>query len=193
MSADFIIDQTLRRIMMIKDLLKDIFNNEFSSYLLAHMNEINIHPLIFSVIISLCGGVKFKEGHVAIEMLSFSPKQMHRESSIIPSIMKYFLNNKEPHSIKVQILINEYESILQNTSQSDTSVIIVDTFIALICLQGLSQPLIYQRYQGYQALSLALNRLKWTWFYLKRSYKEENLFPNMYKTELDVKTLFWEN
>jgi hypothetical protein len=45
----------------------------------------------------------------------------------------------------------------------------VDSFIALICLQGLSPPLIYQKYDGYQALSLAFERFKRSWFYFKES------------------------
>jgi hypothetical protein len=87
---------------------------------------------------------------------------MHRE----PSILEYLYNNKESHSIKIQ----QYENILQNSLPSDISIHIVDTFIALICLQGVSQPLIYQKYDDYQALPLAINRLKQTWFYLKTPF-----------------------
>jgi hypothetical protein len=41
----------------------------------------------------------------------------------------------------------------------------VDTFIALICLQGLSDLSMYEKYDGYQALPIALDRLKWVWYY----------------------------
>lgn len=155
---------------MPKNAPDELFNRELSAYFLANKNyEYDIHPLIFSVIITICGGISFKKEQNVI-MLCFSPKRMHRESSIIPAIVTYLGNTKESHLIKMQALIHQYESVLQNVSISDTSHDVVDNFIALICLQGLSQPLVYQKYDGYQALSLALDRMKRTWLYWKQSY-----------------------
>jgi hypothetical protein len=39
-------------------------------------------------------------------------------------------------------------------------------------LQGLLQPSLYQKYHDYQALPLAIDRLKRTWFYLRISYTD---------------------
>jgi hypothetical protein len=103
--------------------------------------------------------------------IDFSSKRMHHESSILSPIIKYFDNNQESHLTKVQILIEQYETILQKSSPSDSSVDIVDTFTALFYLQGLSQTFIYEKYAGYQALPLALERLRRTWFYFKESFK----------------------
>ena len=97
-----------------------------------------------------------------------SPEKMYRKSSVLVPIKQYLANDKEPHSIKIQTLIKNYEDILEKTSSTDTSLNIVDTFVALICLQGVLNPLIYKKYDGHQALPIALNRLKWTWFYLKK-------------------------
>jgi hypothetical protein len=178
-SGNFVIDQSFRKIMNLEKAPGDAFNHKLSSYFLSHnIYTSNIHPLILSVIVAVCGGMSFEEEKEERMMeIHFSTKKMHRESSVLPPIIEYFANNKESHSIKVETLIKEYENVLQESSQSDVSVDIVDTFIALICLQGLSEPLIYQKYDGYQALPLALNRLKQSWFYLKQPL---NRIPDKY-------------
>jgi hypothetical protein len=55
----------------------------------------------------------------------------------------------------------------------DISNNIIDSFIILICLQGISQALIYEKYLKYIALPLVLDRLKQTWFYLNNSLCNE--------------------
>ena len=168
-TVEFVIDQILQRKMISVDLPDQIFNKDLSLYFMSHNLSIsNINPLLLSVIIAICGGICLKSGKKMIN-IDFSLKRMHRESSVIPLILKYFDNNEESHVVKVHTLITQYESIIQQSLPSNTSVDIVDTFIALICLQGFSQPLIYQKYYAYQALPLALNRLKRTWFYLIKS------------------------
>ncbi|CAF3757686.1 unnamed protein product [Rotaria sordida] len=174
-SAELIIDQTLRTIMRSTNISDQIFNKDLSLYLLSNNISIsNIHPLIISVIIAVCGGICLRDEEGIIKT-DFSIQQIHRQSSILVSIIEYFTNNKESHSIKIQTLIKNYENIIQKSLPSDSSSDIVDSFIALICLQGLLQPLIYQKYDGYKALSLALNRLKQTWFYIKELF---NNFPS---------------
>ena len=164
--AEFLIDQTLRNIFMAKNAPDYIFNKTFSSYFTSNNIDVsNIHPLVLSAIIAVCGGVSFKNEKKVIKVY-FSPKRMHRESSVIEPMIAYLRNNKECDSIKIRALIEHYESILKNSLAEDISLITVDTFIALICLQGLPQPSLYQKYNRYQALSLALNRLKRSWFYL---------------------------
>ncbi|UJR19488.1 hypothetical protein I4U23_022617 [Adineta vaga] len=166
-STELLIDQILRNLLISDDVSNQIFDNDFLSH---NICVCNINPLILSIIIAVCGGIYFKS-EKNMTKIDFSPKHMHRESSILAPIVEYFDNNEESHIIKVQKLIKKYESVLRNSSPSDTSVDITDTFIALICLQGLSYPLIYQYYAEYQALPLALKRLKRTWFYLKEHYK----------------------
>ncbi len=133
--------------------------------------------MILSVIIAICGGACLKTEDDIIKV-QFSLKQTHRESSILAPIMKYFDNTEELHSIKIQTLIEYYQNSLQQFLPSDTSVDIVDTFIALICLQGISDPLSYEKYNGYKALPLALERLKWTWFYFKELGTSKYLHPD---------------
>jgi hypothetical protein len=164
-AIEFDIDQVLRTAMIRDNITDHVFNKDLSSYFLSHdICLSNIHPLILSVIIAVCGGVYYKIENKMLKIL-FSTKQMHRESSIFVPIMEYFADNKECHSIKIQILIDGYQNFLEKSSPSDISSVIVDTFIALICLQGLSQPSIYQKYGNYQALPLALERFKWSWFH----------------------------
>ncbi len=89
--------------------------------------------MIVSVIIALCSEICFfVEGQVIDIVISI--RTMHCESSILSSIIHYFDNKEESHSIKIQNLIEEYETNLQNSSSSNISLNIVDTFIALICL-----------------------------------------------------------
>ncbi|CAF3892546.1 unnamed protein product, partial [Rotaria sp. Silwood1] len=168
-SAQFIIDQILRRIVSLDNFPNDVFTNELCSHVLSQNIFIdNIHPLILSVIIAVCGGIHFKS-EKDTRKISFSPKRMHRQSSIITPIIEYLTNN-ETHSIKIQTLIKQYENVIENALLTDISVDIVDTFIGLICLQSVSQPLIYQKYNGYQALPMALDRLKRVWFYLNKLF-----------------------
>ncbi|CAF3991498.1 unnamed protein product [Rotaria sp. Silwood1] len=166
LSIEFDIDQVLRSVMVKDNITDQIFNVDFSSYLSSYDNDLlNIHPLILSVIIEVCGGVYYKIENGMLK-IHFATKKMHRESTILAPIMDYFDNNKEPHSIKIQTLIDYYQNFLEASSPSDTSSVIIDTFIAFICLQGLSQTSIYRKYENYQALPLALERFKWSWYHL---------------------------
>ncbi|CAF5005120.1 unnamed protein product, partial [Rotaria sp. Silwood1] len=139
-TAELVIDQTLHEIMKFYETPDHIFENKLYSYLLSqNICSFNIHPLIFSVILALCGGLHFtcKEN---IAKVQFSPKTMHRESSMIEPIIEYLVNIEQSHSIKVQTLIEKYESVLQKTLPKDISSEIIDTFIALICLRDVSKP-----------------------------------------------------
>ncbi|UJR11874.1 hypothetical protein I4U23_016053 [Adineta vaga] len=152
LSSEFIIDQIFRR---SKNL-----HNELSS---NNISVSDIHPLILSVLIAVCGGVYFEYENFIVTP-KFSLNNFHHKSSI----MEYFIHNNESYSIKIDTLIKQYENILERTSTLDTSVDIVDTFMAFICLKGLSKPLMYQEYL---AFSLALDRLKRIWFYLKQPFE----------------------
>jgi hypothetical protein len=188
LSAEFVIDQTLRRTMTSNDLSDQIFNKDLSLYFQSNNISIsNIHPLIASVIITVCGGIYLKTEENVIK-IDFSPKQMHRESSILASILEY-LDNNEDHSIKIQTLIQQYENVLRKCLPSNTSIDIVDAFIALICLQGVSQPLIYQKYDGYQALPLAINRLKQNWFYLEKKFRNIGSIRDMSFIKSEVESI----
>ncbi|CAM4833979.1 unnamed protein product [Rotaria magnacalcarata] len=170
-SAELMIDRTLRILMRSIDNIPDqIFNKDLSSYLLSNdITMSNIHPLIVSVIIAVCGGICLRDQHGKIQV-DFSIQQMHRQCSILAPIIEYFTNNKDSHSLKIHTPIKYYENIIQKSLPSDSSNDVVDSFIALICLRGLSQPLIYQKYDKYEALALAFNRLKQTCFYIKESF-----------------------
>ena len=159
LSTEFIIDQVLRRKITSDDLTDQIFNKDLYIDLI-----LNVHPLIFSAVIATCGGIyaQCKDGTIR---LNFSLKKMHRHSSIINLITKY----SNPNELQIQTFITECESILERSSPNDISIDIIDTLVALICLQGFSHVEIYQKYYAYQAFPLALNQLKRTWFYIKKS------------------------
>ncbi|CAF0813651.1 unnamed protein product [Adineta steineri] len=187
-SSEFIIDQIFRKTIRSENVPNEILNNELSSYFFS--NNIcgsNIHPLILSLIILVCGGIDFDSKNYLVK-IHFSPKHMHRTSSIIPPIIEYFINNKESHSTRLQILIEQYESVLENASPSDTSIDIVDTLTALLCLKGLSKSFTYLRYRRYEALSLALGRLKRTWFYLKQPFQIKDLKYDTVDTSSIIKS-----
>ncbi|CAF1173425.1 unnamed protein product [Rotaria sp. Silwood1] len=170
-TAELLIDQTLHEIMKFYETPDHIFENKLYSYLLSqNICSFNIHPLIFSVILALCGGLHFtcKEN---IAKVQFSPKTMHRESSMIEPIIEYLVNIKQSHSIKVQTLIEKYENVLQKSLPKDISSEIIDTFIALICLRGVSKPSMYEKFDGYDALPLVLLRFKQILLYLKNLYR----------------------
>lgn len=175
-SAEFVIDQTLRSMVLSSKISPDnIFTNEVFS----------IHPLLMSVLIASCGGV-YLENKNDIAKLIFSPEKIHRQSSIIAPIVDYINNPNELHTIKIQILIKQYEDTLENATLSDTSVDIIDTFVALLCLQGVSEPLIYEKYYEYQALSIAVDRLKRLWFYLEKLLNAESRLNEQTKSSFMI-------
>jgi hypothetical protein len=156
------------------DTTNEIIINQFLQGLVKFDDNLNqqstsLHPLICSILIAVCGGI-----YIRSDMkIDFSLEQMNRQSTIIGPIMNYIANTKESYSIKIQILIKEYEDMIEKSFPSDTSINTIDTFIALICLQGVSQISFYRKYHDYQGLRLAFDRLKRTWFYLKRLYKKK--------------------
>jgi hypothetical protein len=169
-TAELVIDQTLRQIMRLYERPDHIFENKLYSYLLSkNICSLNIHPLICSVILALCGGLHFTHNE-HIKKIEFSLKTMHRESSIIEPIIEYLVNIEQSHSIKVQTLIEKYENILQKSSPKDISPEIIDTFIALICLRGVSKSSMYEMFDGYEALPLVLLRFKQILLYLNKLY-----------------------
>ncbi|CAF1632017.1 unnamed protein product, partial [Adineta ricciae] len=164
-SFEFIIDQIFRRTVNLYQLSNRCFRKDLQSCLRSnHISESDIHPLILSVIIALYGGIYFGNDSGALQV-AFSTQQMHCESLLIAPLIDYFDNSEESHAVKTQKLIEEYENNIEKSLPSDLSNDTIDSFVALICLQGVSHPSIYATYDGYQALTVAIDRLKRTWFY----------------------------
>ncbi|CAF1434504.1 unnamed protein product [Adineta ricciae] len=189
---EFLIDQTFRRIILIRNAHEYIVSNEFSSYFSSnHICISTIHPLILSVICLVCGGLNFILENQDLR-INFSSKQIFRQSSIIPSIVEYLTNSEESHWVKMTSLINYYENILEKTSKTDTSNEIIDIFMALICLKGLSIEMFYRKYSEYSGLSLAAIRLQQNWFYLKQtwiSHKDGRHLINDHSLLLDLQQI----
>ena len=173
-SAEYIIDETLQKVMQSNISLDHIYDDKLSSPHLSLDNwKSDMHPLVSSVIIALCGGfhVIFQE---AFGKLEFSPKYIHNKSSILAPINEYIANTEEHHYIKIQRLIHQYESVLRKSGSTDTSADIVDNFVALICLRGLSHLSIYEEFSTHQAFPLAIQRFKRIALYLIKLYDTFN-------------------
>ncbi|CAF1232096.1 unnamed protein product [Adineta ricciae] len=164
-SFEFIIDQIFRRTVNLHQLSNRCFRKTLQSCLRSnHISESDIHPLILSVIIALYGGIYFQDDSGTLKV-AFSTQQMHCESLLIAPLIDYFDNSEESHAVKTQKLIEQYKNNIEKSLPSDLSNDTIDSFVALICLQGVSQPSIYATYDGYLALTVAIDRLKRTWFY----------------------------
>ncbi|CAF0969875.1 unnamed protein product [Adineta ricciae] len=74
----------------------------------------------------------------------------------------YYSTTDQSDSVKIESLIQELQKELDDSLPTEISLDIVEIFIALICLQGVSQPLIYEKYAHYKTLSLALDKFKQT-------------------------------
>ena len=163
--VEFSIAQVLRKSILILNDPFQIVNKDLSLYLQADNLGYDIHPLIFSVIMSVCGG--YQTAVHGTPMFLFLPRWMHCESSIVlPMIEFYFQNKDQSHFDKLNLLINHYETIVDECCPTNTSTEIVDTFIALICLRSLSHSSIYVKYAHYAALPLVLERFQQIWYYL---------------------------
>ena len=161
--AKFHYDQLLRRLVASNSMTKQIFNKNLSKYTLS-----SIHPLIIATINALCGGIHFKLFGGQFH-LSFSLQYTYCESSALTPIIEYLDNRQQNHIEKLPKLIETYENLIQNYSQSNTSIDLIDLFVALICLRGLSQISIYEKYKDFQAFSLALHKFKSIWFYYNQT------------------------
>jgi hypothetical protein len=167
-SAKFIIDETLRQIASFHNKFHLISKGGLCQYLVSHnISASDIHPLILSVIIALCDGM-----HLVNETFDFWPNLTYQNPSILEPFIDYFNNTKESHATKVQKLIDHYNLTLRNSLHTDISNDIINSFIVLICLRGVSQPSVYNEFHGYQGLILALNRFKQILFHLRLSYSQ---------------------
>ncbi|CAF3335018.1 unnamed protein product, partial [Rotaria sp. Silwood2] len=127
-SAKFVADQTLRTIMMLEGASYNIFFNPWASYFKQKKIDVStIHPLILPILIVVCGGVIWEPDYGSIKIY-WSHRRMYHETSITEPIIEYLTNQKQSHSIKVQTLIEQYETVIKKASPSDTSNDIVDTF-----------------------------------------------------------------
>jgi hypothetical protein len=172
---------------MVRDNINEqIFNLEFVSRLRS------IHPLILSVIVVVCGGVyyTFEKG---LFQLHFSPQKIHRESSVLTPLLNYFDLDGKSHSNSIERLIKHYRSVLETSSPADTSSGMVDTVLALICLEGLSRTSNYRKYESYQVLPLALDRLKWNWYHLMLAGQairfSDSVGPNLSSIRSDLQAI----
>ena len=165
------IDFTLQRIMQFNISIDSIFANElFLQYPSLDNCKSDIHPLILSVIIAVCGGFRMIYDECNMRKLEFSLKYIYNKSSILEPINEYFRNMKDDHCVKIQILIDRYKNILRESMPTDTSTDIVDTFVALICLEGLMNLSIYEEFSTYPAFLLAIHRFEQIFLYLTRLY-----------------------
>ncbi|UJR19345.1 hypothetical protein I4U23_022474 [Adineta vaga] len=173
-SAKFVVDQTSRRIMMLKRVPNDIFPHQGPSCFADQKIDVStIHPLILSILIVICGGVIWIPDKRSIKIY-WSYKEIHYQSSIIEPIIKYLMNEKQSHLIKVQTLIEQYGRVIkEKASPSNTSDDIVDTLVALICLHEVSNLFIIEKYHKYQALPIAFEKIKQAYFFITKMFYEE--------------------
>ena len=171
--AELVIDQTLHKVTRLYQRPDHIFENKLYSYLSSqNIPSPNIHPLVFCTILALDGGLHFVlEKSLNAPRVRFSPKTMQRQSSMIEPIMEYLVDTDQTHATKVQILIKKYENILEKFSPNDTSFEIIDTFIALICLRGVSEPSMYAKFSKYEVLPSVLFRFKQISLHLRELYR----------------------
>jgi hypothetical protein len=174
-SNTFVINQTLQRIMLLAKADDDVSVYQWIS---TSENEIPvsiIHPLILSLFIMVSGGVilelKYKPNGV-----SWSIRRMYHKSTIIEALIKYVTHENQWDSNIVDILISQYTTDIEKASTSDISDHIVDTFVALICLQNISHIVFNEKYLKYKALSMALEKIKQTFFYITTMFYEKYCF-----------------
>ncbi|CAF1369581.1 unnamed protein product [Adineta steineri] len=183
-SIDTIITKTLHGITTSLYSPCLLFQNGLPQYLMSpNIFASQKHPLVFSVIITLYGGVFKKKD----EMI-FSPKYINRNSRVGTPVIDYLANTNDSHLIKIERLIQQYENMLQMYSPEDISNDVIDIIIVLICLHGLSNPSIYSKFAVYQALPLALERFN-LMLYLLRDDKRFVWNKTTQKMFSDVKLI----
>ncbi|CAF1025354.1 unnamed protein product [Adineta ricciae] len=173
-SIESIIDQTIRRIMSTSFASHAIINRNLRFDFEQHkIDESNIHPLILSVLIVVSGGITFR--NVWLEEICWSSEFICRDSSVIKPILKYLMNNEESDLIQIEKLVEQFENTINEVEQSNTSIEIIDTFIALICLKGFSNVFIIRKYHQYEALTMAFQQIKRAASILKVFFTNERL------------------
>ena len=137
----------------------------------------NIHPTMLSLLIILCGGLYENHQHefsledYTPKPIQFDASRMHRSTPLADVLIAYFtedrilnLNEQFDH------LIEKCHKIILIASFDDVSRRVVDAFIALICLRGLSDLLFYKPLLHYHALSRALYRMRLALYQMRQFY-----------------------
>ena len=180
-SKEFVIDQILRRTS--RTLFGPTFDENFGSYATSPSN---IHPLIISIISGLFGDMQYSLREQSIDFEHFITNIRVKSSVLDLICLHYFSNTNESDSVKIENFIQEFQNKLDKSLSIDISLDIVETFIGLICLQGVSQTLIYEKYAHYKALPLALDKFKQTWFYFKQSFILSNTHNSFKSTFMSI-------
>ena len=179
----FLINQTLQQIM-----LSCCRNENISSYQwISTTNEQKIwtssmNPLILSIIMIVQGGLLLDFNYKS-KLISWSNQRIYRQSQILNPIVEYLTSENQSHSVKLQRLIEQYTSEVDQSSIDDLSDKIVDTFVALICLHSMTDIEFINTYLQYKALSLAFNKIKQSLLFMATIFHELPLFSKEQFTE----------
>lgn len=130
-------------------------NNSMRQYLLESNVQIEqIFPTVLATIIALYGGLQCLSENVI-----FSPLHMHRTSTLA-NLLINCLNGNQCNFVN---LLDEREC---EDISSDT----VDLFVMWLCMEGIGQPWIYEKYMIWPAFSQALVKLRCVALYLNEYY-----------------------
>ncbi|UJR06986.1 hypothetical protein I4U23_011274 [Adineta vaga] len=170
-NAEYILDQTLRRIHMIQDGSISISKHSFQEYLLEKKLPIwHLHSTVVALIIAIYGGLFRYRGDDEL-LLKFNPHCMYRDS-IVSSLLIEYINQSHSggYMSNTQQLIDTCEQHLKRTSPLDVTIDSIDLIMALICLRGLKKPSEFFAYSTYAAFPIAIERFKRVLFYLRQMF-----------------------
>lgn len=136
-----------------------------------------MHPAILSLLIVLCGGLHHFETEFILddykpEPIQFDASRMHRSTPLSGLLLTYFTNDQILNSNeRFEHLIEQCHKIIVTASAADVSRRVVDAFVALICLRGLSQVSFYEQLLHYRALARALYRMRLVLYRMRKFYR----------------------
>ena len=139
-------------------------NNSMRKYLIeSNFQTEEILPSVLATIIALYGGlhrfVSFSDQQCLSENVIFSPLHIHRISTLTTLLIDC-LNGKQCHFV----------NLLDERAREDVSNDTIDLFVVWMCIEGVGQPWIYEKYLVWPAFWRALAKLRGVTLYLNEYY-----------------------
>ncbi|CAF3009856.1 unnamed protein product [Rotaria sp. Silwood2] len=206
---EFAIDEILANIAISKS--ESLFSNDLGKMFIDNPTCLTRLSLpMLAAIIALYGGLTFSNKRMQRELkqsfdyngnmvtfanfsVIFSPKSMHRKSSLTSFLITYIRDRYVKNNVRIQSdFTNHIQEKAKKISIEDQSLEAVDTFILMFCIIGVDQPWLFKTFVEHKAFSLAIDRFKRIANYLRQLYFIPEIY-NRFQSSISSKDSLLSN
>lgn len=135
-----------------------------------------IEPRLLSVIISLYGGLHRQIDAESDDIyVAFSPFHMQGESTLSSIIVQLFRDHGDDQVTIGNQLLSYCISVVGKIDKNENSHAVVDTFVAWMCLEGITNSCLTNSFTSYKAFDLARSRLVHTALNIREAFYVEDI------------------